>query len=375
MPLAVSATERIDPHAKLGAKAPVAPGKVFSPIIGPSYSDFYDPSTDMQKMSYNGPQGSQGFKTFEEQSRTTAGSDEAADSFTSTAFSFETMFDEGHRTMQDESSTYHKQPQAGKAAPNRSENGMRTSGAAPRSNDDSYDEIFQWASKYVEVDEQGGNAEQRNDAMASHVAAPPAHLSTSQDRDLMYVFDKYICNKVEDHGVTIMLHDVPYRFQVDPDVIKMINTVGNIDAVDYIYLPMAVDRPTALQFRNKGYLFIHFWDPVAAQSFVNGIYNYKVPVDHCNYDDERPRAHGKGIFAVMAKFQGLSLNLHNLLDIHSKKWRPKNGCAYVRTDSGLACVRLLALRNLAKQYVQLCYKTGGSFGVPLYASVVGSDAA
>ena len=56
----------------------------------------------------------------------------------------------------------------------------------------------------------------------------------------------------------------------------MIETLGYIDAVDYIYLPMAVDRPTAIQFRNKGYCFIHFWDPVAAQSFLNAIHNYKV---------------------------------------------------------------------------------------------------
>ena len=66
------------------------------------------------------------------------------------------------------------------------------------------------------------------------------------------------------------------------------------------------------------------------------------------------RPAGKGMFGVMAKFQGLSLNLNNLLDIHSKKWRPKNGCAYVRTDSGLSCVRLFDLRNLAKQYAQFC---------------------
>ena len=74
----------------------------------------------------------------------------------------------------------------------------------------------------------------------------------------------------------------------------MIETLGYIDAVDYIYLPMAVDRPTAIQFRNKGYCFIHFWDPVAAQSFLNAIHNYKIPDAHCTYDDERPRPPGRG---------------------------------------------------------------------------------
>lgn len=186
----------------------------------------------------------------------------------------------------------------------------------------------------------------------------------------MYVFDKYICKRTEGTGVTIMLHDVPYRFQVDPDVFTMIKTIGNIDTVDYVYLPMAVDRPSAIQCRNKGYCFIHFRDPIAARAFAHDVYYYQVPDVQAPYEEERPRQPGKGIFAVMAKFQGLSLNLNNLLDIHSKKWRPKNGVTYVRTDAGLVAVGLLALRNLAKHYAQLNSSPGSSFGVPLYASVV-----
>jgi hypothetical protein len=54
--------------------------------------------------------------------------------------------------------------------------------------------------------------------------------------------------------------------------------------------------------------------------------------------------------AGLAKFQGLSLNLRNLLDIHSKKWRPKNGHAYIRLAGGkLAPYGLLRLRTLLKE--------------------------
>jgi hypothetical protein len=236
-------------------------------------------------------------------------------------------------------------------------------------NDASQFELIQWAKLYVNVKdgEQGGAAEQQNGqtrarpltAPPQAPQAPPAQQVQSPQalsrhhQDLLYVFDKYICKREEGHGVTLMLHDVPYRFQVDPDVMPMIEAVGNIDAVDYIYLPMAVDRPAAMQCRNKGYCFVHFSDPAAAQEFANEIHNYKVSDIHCIYDDGRTRPPGKGIFAAMAKFQGLSLNLNNLLDIHSTKWRPRNGIAYVRTDNGLAAVRLLALRNLAKQNAQV----------------------
>jgi hypothetical protein len=56
------------------------------------------------------------------------------------------------------------------------------------------------------------------------------------------------------------------------------------------------------------------------------------------------------MFASRAKFQGLSMNLVNLLDIQSKKWRPKHGVAHIRASTGeLVCVGLLPLRNLFKK--------------------------
>jgi hypothetical protein len=61
---------------------------------------------------------------------------------------------------------------------------------------------------------------------------------------------------------------------------------------------------------------------------------------------------GKLMTAGLAKFQGLGLNLHSLLDIHSKKWRPRNGHVYIRRSGGkLAPFGLLRLRNLLKRRV------------------------
>merc|ERR1719359_2100598 len=107
-------------------------------------------------------------------------------------------------------------------------------------------ELYDWAGGFDDVEEDG--AERHRGAPL----AQPTHAYQGYQRDLMYVFDKYICKRAEGAGVTIMLHDVPYRFQVDPDVFTMIKSIGNLDTVDYVYLPMAVDRPSAIQCRNKG---------------------------------------------------------------------------------------------------------------------------
>lgn len=301
--------------------------------------------------------------------------------------------------MQDNNSfRVHKQgeprKQTGHAAPKRGDKMKQSSGAgsdaARGANGGQYVELLEWASNYAEVAEEDNEADlQRDGPPLSPLAQPIERVlarrtqeAESHNRDLMYVFEKYICKRVENHGVTIMLHNVPYNFQVDPDIFKLIKTLRSINAVDYIYLPMAVDRPCDNRSlcRNKGYCFIHFCDMAAAQSFVEKIYNYTVPAMHYSYDDGGDLTYtmmnqppgGKGMFVVMAKFQGVSLNLNNLLDIHSKKWRPKNGCCYVRTDSGLSCVRLLSLRNLATQYEQLS-RNGSTFDAPLCSRVVGSN--
>jgi RNA recognition motif-containing protein len=117
---------------------------------------------------------------------------------------------------------------------------------------------------------------------------------------------------------------------------------------------MAVDRPKVNQFRNKGYCFIHFSDANMAQKFITEISDYNVSerpsVDDSANNAQNEQEEPKKMYAVFAKYQGLSTNLHNLLDIESKKWRPKNGFACVRTSSGLSNISLLGLRILAKRH-------------------------
>jgi hypothetical protein len=174
-----------------------------------------------------------------------------------------------------------------------------------------------------------------------------AKLSFSEiavaDEDLMHVFNKVICKPVserDESGVTVMLRDVPYRFQVMPDLMNMISQLSSLDSVSYIYLPMTISGPRT-QIRNKGYGFIHFTDRRASEDFLKKIDQYEI--------QETPE---KRMFGSLAKFQGVAANIHNVLDVYSKKWRPKHGMpvAYVRTETELACISLLALRTLAKHY-------------------------
>jgi len=125
------------------------------------------------------------------------------------------------------------------------------------------------------------------------------------------VYWKFIASESPEleEGVTLLVHDIPYAFKVQPDITEMIESIASIDAVDYIYLPMAVDRPKVNQFRNKGYCFIHFSDANVAQKFMTGVTDYKI--GQIEYPE------GKHLHAVFAKFQGLSTNLRNLLDIES----------------------------------------------------------
>jgi RNA recognition motif-containing protein len=176
------------------------------------------------------------------------------------------------------------------------------------------------------------------------------------EKDLLYVFWKFIATETPEleEGVTILVHDIPYGFKLKPDITEMIDSIASIDSVGYIYLPMAVDRPKVNQFRNKGYCFIHFSDANIAQKFITEISDYNVSerpsVDDSANNAQNEQEEPKKMYAVFAKYQGLSTNLHNLLDIESKKWRPKNGFACVRTSSGLSNISLLGLRILAKRH-------------------------
>jgi hypothetical protein len=175
------------------------------------------------------------------------------------------------------------------------------------------------------------------------------------------IYDRYIAaseTEADEEGVTLMLRDIPYRLQVEPDLLDIIRQTCEVKHVEYIYLPMTIEGFSArsnVQSRNKGYCFIHFSVAATAHKFSAGILEYAVP--------DTPV--GKTMFTAPAKFQGLTLNLINLLDIESKKWRPKNGLAHIRTSSGeLACVGLLPLRNLVKHRVRLGRWPEGKAGGP-----------
>jgi hypothetical protein len=147
----------------------------------------------------------------------------------------------------------------------------------------------------------------------------------------------------QDSGVTIMLRDIPYRMQVEPDLFRILRQTADLNHVDYIYLPMTIEGVSTrsnVQPRNKGYCFIHFSVEATAHAFAARVQEYVIPDSFG----------GKTMFASRAKFQGLSMNLVNLLDIQSKKWRPKHGVAHIRASTGeLVCVGLLPLRNLFKK--------------------------
>jgi hypothetical protein len=160
------------------------------------------------------------------------------------------------------------------------------------------------------------------------------------------IYDKYLAggeNAQDQHGVTLMLRDIPYRLQVEPHLLDILRHTCDLEHVDYIYLPMTIEGFSArsnVQTRNKGYCFIHFSVVATAHVFASRIPEYVVP----------DTSGGKTMFTAPAKFQGLGLNLINLLDIGSKKWRPKNGLAHIRISNGnLVCVGLLPLRNLVKR--------------------------
>jgi hypothetical protein len=169
--------------------------------------------------------------------------------------------------------------------------------------------------------------------------------------ELEKIYEEYLVEGAEniqgEIGVTIMLQDIPYRMQVEPHVFDLLQSISDLNHVDYIYLPMTTATKRSPDHgsdaaRNKGYCFIHFSNNASAQLFVSRLENYVFPTSVFT-------APSKTMNAGLAKFQGLSLNLRNLLDIHSKKWRPKNGNVYIRRAGGkLATYGLLRLRNLLK---------------------------
>jgi hypothetical protein len=173
-----------------------------------------------------------------------------------------------------------------------------------------------------------------------------AHEEQSTYGPLEDIYRTYLAagvNSQIDSGVTLMLRDIPYRFQVERNMFRVLRQTVGLDDVDYIYLPMTIEGGTIksnVMPRNKGYCFIHFSVESTAHAFAARVQDYVIPDSFG----------GKTMFASPAKFQGLSANLINLLDIQSKKWRPKHGVAHIRSSTGeLVCVGLLPLRNLFKK--------------------------
>jgi hypothetical protein len=174
------------------------------------------------------------------------------------------------------------------------------------------------------------------------------------DAELEKIYEEYLAKggetKAGDAGVTIMLRDIPYKMQVEPHIFDLLQSTSDLNHVDYVYLPMTIALKRSPDnhsdaTRNKGYCFIHFSNNASAQLFVSRLEHYVLPASLSTTPS-------KLMNAGLAKFQGLSLNLLNLLDIHSKKWRPKNGNVYIRRAGGeLAPYGLLRLRNLLKRRV------------------------
>ena len=142
-----------------------------------------------------------------------------------------------------------------------------------------------------------------------------------------------------ERGATVMMQSIPYQLQVEPDLLDLLRQTCEMDHVEYIYIPTCTGL-TGCQSRNKGYCFIHFSVAATAQEFASRTHGHVFP---CAPGEKR-------VINSMAKFQGLYTNLMNVLEIHAKKWRPKNGFAHIRTSKGeLVCVGLLPLRNLVKR--------------------------
>jgi hypothetical protein len=169
------------------------------------------------------------------------------------------------------------------------------------------------------------------------------HADEAIFKDIYHTYLDGLENAQSETGVTLMLRDIPYRLQVEPHLLDILRQTCNLEHVDYIYLPMTIEGFSTrlnVQTRNKGYCFIHFSVAATAQTFAARVPEYEV----------QDISGGKSMFTAPAKFQGLGTNLINLLDIGSKKWRPKNGLAHIRISTGeLVCVGLLPLRNLVKR--------------------------
>jgi hypothetical protein len=209
------------------------------------------------------------------------------------------------------------------------------------------DELYLWSQSFnTNLPEQDNDSQ--NIKNSDHCGP------TNDDHtDLLYVFRSFIESESPEleEGITLLVHDIPRTFKYT-HIFEMIDTLTSLDSVDYVYLPVSVDRPQSNHFWNKGYCFIHFSDAYVGQKFINTISDYDA-FERASMNDLALKKSPEGnLRAVFAKFQGMSTNLINLIDIESKKWRPKNNTVYVRTSAGLSSISLMELRVLAKQHAE-----------------------
>jgi hypothetical protein len=168
------------------------------------------------------------------------------------------------------------------------------------------------------------------------------------------VWKRYIANDGDSAcgGTTLMCHDLLNKFVVEPDLLQLFEKVGLLDDVVYVYLPLTYLKSSQnfklkRSSRNKGYGFVHFSSEDAATKFAQLIRQVDLV------------GTGRGVkqmYTTPAKFQGVGANLVELLDLNNVQWRPKQGCFYVRLESGgpLNCLGISPMRSFVLEEQKLC---------------------
>jgi hypothetical protein len=142
-----------------------------------------------------------------------------------------------------------------------------------------------------------------------------------------------------------MCHDLLNKFKVEPDLLRIFEDVGVLEAVEYVYLPLTYLKTGTAQkvkkaCRNKGYCFVHFSDPAAAETF-------SARVGEMAFQGAA-QSSTKHIHSTPAKFQGVGANLTELLDLENDRYRARVGYFHLRTGTALERVGLSTLRSFVE---------------------------
>jgi hypothetical protein len=187
-------------------------------------------------------------------------------------------------------------------------------------------------------------------AAGSSQASPRVRaLDLDEQRVVEAVYARYLREPDSAYpvtGTTLMCHDLLNKFKVEPDLLQIFEELGVLAFVDYVYLPLTYLKTGTAQkvkkaCRNKGYCFVHFSTPEAAEIFSAKVPAMVLPGSAV--------ASGKHIHSSAAKFQGIAANLAELLDIDSKEWRARTGYVHIRLGDKLERVGLNALRSFVEE--------------------------